>query len=49
MGLPIVTFPGRLINGRFTLGMYRKMGIDDLIVYNNEDYVNKAYQVANDP
>lgn len=47
MGLPIVTIPGNLINGRFTLGMYRKMKIEDLIVYNNEDYINKAYEVAN--
>lgn len=48
MGLPIISFPGKLINGRFTLGMYRKMGIHDLIVNTNEEYINKAYQVAND-
>ena len=41
MGLPIVTYPGNLINGRFTLGMYRKMGIEDLIVYTDEDYIDK--------
>jgi predicted O-linked N-acetylglucosamine transferase (SPINDLY family) len=48
MGLPIVTYPGNLINGRFTLGMYRKMGIEELVVYNETDYINKAYQIAND-
>ena len=27
MGIPIVTMPADMINGRFTYGLYKKMGI----------------------
>ncbi len=46
--LPVVAWPGELIVGRVTLGCYRKMGVDDLIVHSAEEYVDKAVQVATD-
>lgn len=47
MGIPIVTFPARLINGRFTYGLYKKMGIMDLVANSNEEYIELAIKVAN--
>lgn len=48
MGTPIITFPGRFIRGRFTLGCYRQMGISDgdLIVNSEKAYVEKAVAIA---
>ncbi len=48
VGAPIVTMPDRLMRSRFTLGMYEKMGIDDLVSKSIDDYVEKAVKVAND-
>ncbi len=48
IGTPIVTMPTELMRGRFTYGMYKKMGIDSLITTNAEDYINTAVTVAND-
>lgn len=48
MGTPIVTWPGPFMRGRVTLGCYREMGIDDLIVASAEDYVRLALRLAND-
>jgi predicted O-linked N-acetylglucosamine transferase (SPINDLY family) len=46
--LPIVTWPGELLPGRFTQACYRKMGVEDLIVHSGDEYVRKAVQVATD-
>jgi predicted O-linked N-acetylglucosamine transferase (SPINDLY family) len=46
--LPVVTLPGDLIVGRITRACYRKMGVEDLVVYSPEEYVSKAVQVAMD-
>ena len=46
MGIPIVTMPADMINGRFTYGLYKKMGIMDLVAYNFEDYVKLANKCA---
>ena len=48
MGIPIVTMPADFINGRFTYGLYKKMGIMDLVAYNDEDYVKLANKCATD-
>jgi predicted O-linked N-acetylglucosamine transferase (SPINDLY family) len=48
IGKGIITLPGPMINGRFTLGMYRKMGIMDLVAKDMNDYVELAYKYAND-
>ena len=48
MGIPIVTRPADYINGRFTHGLYRKMGILDLVADNDDDYVKLANKCAMD-
>ncbi len=47
VGTPIVTMPTELMRGRFTYGMYKKMGIDGLIGNNIENYVKIAIDIAN--
>ena len=44
----IVTWPGRFARGRYTLGCYRKMGIDDWIAGDSEQYVDLAVRVGTD-
>lgn len=46
MGIPIVTMPADMINGRFTYGLYKKMDIMDLVAYNFKDYVKLANKCA---
>lgn len=46
MGKCIVTLPGNKLYGRFTQGLYRKMGITELIAKDLHDYVQIAIQVA---
>jgi len=48
IGAPIVTLPSKLMRGRFTYGMYKKMGINDLIAKDLNDYVQLAVNIAND-
>jgi predicted O-linked N-acetylglucosamine transferase (SPINDLY family) len=48
LGIPVVTQPSKMINGRFTNGFYQRMGFDDMIVNNKKDYVNKALQICKD-
>lgn len=48
MGIPIVTMPADYINGRFTHGLYKKMGILDLVANNNKEYVQLANKCATD-
>lgn len=43
---PVITRPSDFINGRFTYGFYKKMGIDDCIVNNYEDYVELALKLT---
>lgn len=46
-GLPVITMPTNKINGRFTYGYYKKMGLDKEYCANNvEEYVEKAVSVA---
>jgi protein O-GlcNAc transferase len=46
--LPVVTFPTRFINGRFTFGMYKCMGFIDMIATTAENYVKIAVKCATD-
>lgn len=46
--VPVVTFPGNYINGRFTLGFYKKMGVMDCVVWNKCDYITLAHKLATD-
>lgn len=47
MGIPVITQPSNMINGRFTSGFYKKMNILDLICNSKDEYVDKAIKVAN--
>jgi predicted O-linked N-acetylglucosamine transferase (SPINDLY family) len=38
----VITHESNMINGRFTAGFYKKMGLDELICKNKNEYVEKA-------
>ncbi len=44
----VVTLPSNKINGRFTLGFYKKMDIMEPIATNVDEFVEKAYDLASD-
>jgi predicted O-linked N-acetylglucosamine transferase (SPINDLY family) len=48
MGTPVVTMPTTFQRGRHTAGMYRRMGLDDLISKDVADYVAQALRLARD-
>jgi protein O-GlcNAc transferase len=48
-GLPVVTMPGRFMRGRQSAGMLRMMGVEELIVADQDAYVETAVGIANDP
>jgi predicted O-linked N-acetylglucosamine transferase (SPINDLY family) len=48
LGQGVVTMPGDFINGRFTHGFYKKMGILDLVANTKEEYIDIAIRCAND-
>ena len=43
----IVTHSSNMINGRFTTGFYKKMGLDYMITNNKNEYVNMAIKCGN--
>lgn len=46
-GLPVVSMPTNKINGRFTCGYYKKMGLEkEYCVKNIDEYVEKAVSIA---
>lgn len=47
-GEPIVTWPGEWNIGRYILGCYRKMGIEELIASSSDEYAALATRVAQD-
>jgi len=44
----VITLPSEKLNGRFTLGFYKKMEIYEPIAIDTDDYVYKAVKFAND-
>jgi len=48
-GVPIVTWPGGFLRGRITLACYQQMGVMDLVVDNEDDYLRLAEKLAGDP
>ena len=38
-GIPVITLPTKYINGRFTYGLYKKMGIMDMVAKNKDEYL----------
>lgn len=49
LGVPVVTLPGSLMVQRYALGLYRKMGIDSLVVGSADEYVALAMRLGKDP
>jgi predicted O-linked N-acetylglucosamine transferase (SPINDLY family) len=46
--IPVVTLPTKFLNGRFTFGMYKKMGIIEMVADSPEKYVEIANRVVSD-
>ena len=44
--IPVVTLEGEYLHGRFTSGLYRKMGLDECIVSTTEEYAQLASQIG---
>lgn len=49
LGIPVVTLPGFLLPGRFTLGLYGEMGVEGAIASSPEAYAHLAWQIAREP
>jgi len=47
-GAPVVTWPGEFMRGRHTLGMYRRMEIDDAIASSPDEYARIAVGLGKD-
>jgi predicted O-linked N-acetylglucosamine transferase (SPINDLY family) len=45
----VVTMPGNKLYGRITQGLYKQMGFEDLIVNNQEAYIELAIKIATYP
>jgi protein O-GlcNAc transferase len=48
LGAPVVTLPGFLLPGRFTLGLYEEMGVEGCVARSPEEFVEIALRVGND-
>jgi predicted O-linked N-acetylglucosamine transferase (SPINDLY family) len=49
LGAPVVTMPARFMRGCFTAGLYRRMGMSDLIAHDASDYARITARLGNDP
>jgi len=49
LGVPVVTLPSFQLPGRFTMGLYREMGLDACIAQSEEDFVDRAVRLATEP
>ena len=47
-GIPIITWPGRFMCGRLTLGLYRQMGVMECVADDAQSYADTANRLAND-
>jgi len=48
LGVPVVTLPSQYLNGRFTYGFYKKMGLFDLIADTKDQFVKLALRCVMD-
>jgi predicted O-linked N-acetylglucosamine transferase (SPINDLY family) len=48
LGIPVVTQPSRIINGRFTTGFYTKININELVACNKIEYINIVNRLLQD-
>jgi len=44
--IPVITMPTKYLNGRFTFGMYKKMGFIDLVADSPQNYIKLAVRCA---
>ena len=49
VGTPVITMPTSQQRGRHTLGMYKRMEIDDCVAQTPDEYVRMALQLGTDP
>jgi predicted O-linked N-acetylglucosamine transferase (SPINDLY family) len=49
LGVPVVTLPAFQLPGRFTLGLYREIGIDSCIARSADEFVELAVGLGTDP
>lgn len=49
MGTPLVTWPGDYLRGRFSMAIYRYMGITELIATDGDDFADIALRLGTDP
>jgi len=47
-GKPIVTLPGEFMRGLFTVGLYRQMGLEELVPDSQDAYVDLAVRLGTD-
>ncbi len=48
LGVPVVTLPGSQLPGRFTLGLYKEIGLDSCIARSADEYVEIALRLGRD-
>ena len=48
MGLPVITLVGDRHNSRFGYSLLHNMGLDELCTFSEEEYIQKAIDLAND-
>jgi predicted O-linked N-acetylglucosamine transferase (SPINDLY family) len=48
VGTPVVTWPGEFQRGRHTCGMYRRMGVTELIANDAAQYIDLAVRLGSD-
>lgn len=48
MGIPVITLVGERHNGRFGYSLLHNMGLDELCTFSEEEYVQRAIELAND-
>jgi predicted O-linked N-acetylglucosamine transferase (SPINDLY family) len=46
LNIPIVTQASQMINGRFTTGFYKKMGMENMVCNSKEEYINLAIKLG---
>ena len=49
LGKIVITRPGKRISGKFTQGLYNKMGITEFICHSEHEYAHKAIEYASNP
>ena len=49
LGVPVVTLPSFQLPGRFTMGLYREIGIDACIARSEAEFVDLAIRLATEP